>query len=142
MVSTESHATRSARGRGTAAATRWTLILHLALLAAQPFLAGAMLDAMSPGAQTMHRDVAMALVVVGFLQSILTLVAWKGAAAWPRDAFWASLSMWIIELVQFTLGHLSMSMAVHIPLGIALFGLGGYLVFAYARRSTPATVRA
>lgn len=121
-------------GRVTAAIARWTLIVHVGLLAAQPFLAGAMLDAMSATAQTLHRDVAMALVSVGLVQVIITLIAWRGAAGWPRDAFWASLAMWIIELVQFALGHLSLSMAVHIPLGIALLGLGLYLVYTYARR--------
>lgn len=121
-------------GAVTAVIARWTLIVHVALLAAQPFLAGAMLDAMSADAQLWHRNVAMSLVTVGLVQVFATLAAWKGAAAWPRDAFWASLAMWVIELVQFSLGHLSISMAVHVPLGIALLGIALYLAFTYARR--------
>lgn len=135
MASTNPQATGAGTGGRVAdAIARWTLIVHVALLAAQPFLAGAMLDAMSATAQTLHRDVAMSLVTVGLVQVVITLITWRGRAGWSRDAFWASLAMWIIELVQFTLGHLSLSMAVHIPLGIALLGLGLYLVFTYARR--------
>lgn len=137
MSSTDTTPTAAAhRGRAIAAIARWTLIVHVGLLAAQPFLAGAMLDAMSPNAQTLHRDVAMALVSVGLVQLVVVFVARK-RAAWPIDAVWASLAMWIIELVQFSLGHLSLSMAVHVPLGIALLGMGIYLALTHARRTQP-----
>ena len=113
--------------------TRWVLVLHAALLAAQPFLAGAMLDAMSPEPQTMHRMVAMTVVTVGLAQVLLTLAAWKGRSAWPQRAFLGSLVLWIAELVQFTLGHLSLAMSVHVPLGIASLAGGVYLAVRYGR---------
>ncbi|MCS3427501.1 hypothetical protein [Leucobacter aridicollis] len=124
-------------GGAVAALTRWTLILHAALLAAQPFLAGAMLDAMSPNPQTMHRMVAMTVVAVAIVQVLLTLAAWKGRAGWPRDAFNLSLLLLGLELVQFTLGHLSLGMALHIPLGIASLAAGVYLAVRFARRPAP-----
>lgn len=114
---------------------RWILILHAALLAAQPFLAGAMLDAMSPNPQTMHRMVAMTVVAVAIVQVFVMLAAWKGKAGWPRDAFNLSLLLLGLELVQFTLGHLSLGMALHIPLGIATLACGVYLAVKYARRA-------
>lgn len=128
---------RAPGGGAVAALTRWTLILHAALLAAQPFLAGAMLDAMSPSPQTMHRMVAMTVVAVAIVQVLLTLAAWKGRARWPRDAFNLSLLLLGLELVQFTLGHLSLGMALHIPLGIASLAVGVYLAVRFARRPIP-----
>lgn len=122
-------------GRITAALTRWTLIVHAALIAAQPFLAGAMLDAMSANAQLWHRNTAMAIVTVGLVQLVLTLVAWRGKAHWPADAFWVSLAMWILELLQYTLGHQFISMSLHIPLGAALLVVSVFLALRYARRS-------
>ncbi|MFF8818476.1 MULTISPECIES: hypothetical protein [Leucobacter] len=121
-------------GRAVAAVARWTLILHAALLAAQPFLAGAMLDAMSPSPQTMHRIVAMTVVAIAIVQVFVTLAAWKGRAGWPRDAFHLSLMLLGLELVQFTLGHLSLGMALHIPLGIASLAAGVYIAVRFARR--------
>ncbi len=122
-------------GTAAAAITRWVLILHAALLAAQPFLAGAMLDAMSPDPQTMHRMVAMTVVTVSIVQIVMALIVWKGQAAWPRDLLNWSLILCLLELGQFSLGHLSIGMSVHIPLGITVLAIGLFLAFRYARRS-------
>ncbi|KUF06439.1 hypothetical protein [Leucobacter sp. G161] len=122
-------------GTAAAAITRWVLILHAALLAAQPFLAGAMLDAMSPDPQTMHRMVAMTVVTVSIVQIVMALIVWKGQAAWPRDLVNWSLILCLLELGQFSLGHLSIGMSVHIPLGITVLAIGLFLAFRYARRS-------
>lgn len=115
------------------ATTRSVLIVHAALLAAQPFLAGAMLDAMSAMPQTMHNMVAMTIVAVGLVQIGLTWWAWKGKASWPREALVGSLMLWGLELGQFTLGHLTMAMAMHIPLGITVLALGVYLAVKFTR---------
>lgn len=127
--------TATKRGVVAATITRWVLIVHAALLAAQPFLAGAMLDAMSPDPQTMHRMVAMTVVTVGLIQIVMALIVWKGAAGWSRDLLNMSLILWVLELGQFSLGHLSVAMSVHIPLGIAILALGLFLAFRYARRT-------
>lgn len=113
--------------------TRWTLIVHAALLAAQPFLAGAMLDAMSPTPQLAHKYVAMALVAVAIVQVLLTLATWKGRAGWPKAAFTTSAALAVAELAQFTLGHMNLSMAMHIPLGILVLALGVYIAVRYGR---------
>lgn len=118
--------------------TRWVLVLHTALLAAQPFLAGAMLDAMSPEPQTMHRMVAMTLVAVSIVQVVLTLVLWKGRAAWPKEVFQWSAVLLVLELIQFTLGHLSLAMAMHIPLGIASLAFGVFIAVRFGRRNPAA----
>lgn len=119
--------------------TRWVFIAHAALLAAQPFLAGAMLDAMSPEPQNMHRMVAMGIVAVALVQLLLALVLWKGKAGWPKAAFTGSAGLCALELVQFTIGHLSLAMSMHIPLGIATLALGIYLAVRYGLRPlTPA----
>lgn len=138
MTDTESAGTESERADTVrrspvaSAIARWILIVHVALLAAQPILAGAMLDAMSPEPQTMHRMVAMTVLGLGFVQIFVMLWVWKGAAGWPRVAFTGSIVLWALEVAQFTLGHLSLGMSVHIPLGILVLGIGLYLAFKFA----------
>lgn len=127
-------------GAVAATITRWVLILHAALLAAQPFLAGAMLDAMSPDPQTMHRMVAMTVVTVGLIQIVMALIVWKGKAGWPRDLLNWTLILFVLELGQFSLGHLSVAMSVHIPLGITVLAIGLFLAFRYAHRSPAESV--
>ena len=114
--------------------TRWTIIVHAALLAAQPFLAGAMLDAMSPTPQLAHKYIAMTLVAVSAVQVLLALAAWKGKASWPKAVFTVSTALFVAELGQFTLGHMNLSMAMHIPLGILVLALGVYLAVRYGRK--------
>ncbi|MFC5338821.1 hypothetical protein [Leucobacter denitrificans] len=116
-----------------AAVTRWFLIVHAALLIAQPILAGAMLDAMSPAPQQMHRMVAMTLTGVGLVQILMTWWAWKGKSQWPKAAFTGSIALSALELGQFTLGHLSLGMSVHLPLGVLVLVIGVYLAFKHAR---------
>lgn len=125
--------------RGSLAATiaRTVFYLHAALLAAQPFLAGALLDAMSPAPQVMHRMVAMTIVSVALIQIFAALAAVKGRSRWARGAYTGSIALCLIELVQFSLGHLSIGLAVHIPLGIFSLGFGVYLVWRYARPTNP-----
>ena len=122
-----------------AGVARSIFLLHAALLAAQPILAGALLDAMSPMPQQMHRFVAMTLVAVGFVQIFIARAAWKGRAAWAKTAYTGSVALWLIELVQFSLGHLSLGMSVHLPLGIVALGLGVYLAWRFGSRANPAS---
>lgn len=113
--------------------TRWILIVHAALLAAQPILAGAMLDAMSPEPQTMHRMIAMTILSLSIVQVCVVFAAWRGKSAWPKAAFTGSAVLLALEIAQFTLGHLSLGMSVHIPLGILVLVIGVFLAFKYAR---------
>lgn len=117
----------------SAVIARWVILIHAALLAAQPFLAGALLDAMSPTPQIMHRMVAMTIVSVGFVQIFAARAAWKGRAGWAKSVYTGSIMLWLLELVQFSLGHLSIGLAVHIPLGILSLGIGLYLAWRFAR---------
>ena len=134
MATTEpSNTATSAAARTLGTVTRAVLVVHAALLAAQPFLAGAMLDAMSATPQTMHNYVAMTVVALGIVQIGLTWWAWKGKAAWPREAFFGSLVLWVLELGQFTLGHLTVAMSIHIPLGITVLAIGVYMAVKFTR---------
>lgn len=136
VVPAEATAKPSGAARSIAFATRWILIVHAALLVAQPFIAGSLLDGMSPVAQAWHLNIGMFLASFGFVQVIATALAWK-VAGWPQNAFAGSIAIWVLEVAQFFIGYLGMSLAMHIPLGVVLVIGGLLMAYLYARRSLP-----
>lgn len=114
--------------------TRWVLIVHAALIIAQPFVAGAMLDGSSPAAHAWHLNIGMFLTTFGFVQVVITAIAWKWAG-WPQNAFSGSIAIWFLEIAQFFIGYLGMPLAMHIPLGILLVIASLVMVYLYARRT-------
>lgn len=130
----------AARQRGTrrllGAIARWALIVHAALLVAQPFIAGTMLDGRSADAQTWHLNIGMALPTIGFVQIVVTLLAWR-LARWPQGAFTGSIAVWVLELAQFFIGYLGMPLAMHIPLGLLLVVAGVGMAYIYGYRAVP-----
>ncbi len=131
----------AARPNGTRrlleALARWVLIVHAALLVAQPFIAGTMLDGRSADAQAWHLNIGMALPTIGFVQIIVTLLAWR-LAHWPQGAFTGSIAVWVLELAQFFIGYLGMPLAMHIPLGLLLVVAGVGMAYYYGYRAAPA----
>lgn len=127
----------AARQRGTrwllGAIARWILIVHAALLVAQPFIAGTMLDGRSADAQAWHLNIGMALPTIGFAQIVVTLLAWR-LARWPQGAFTGSIAVWVLELAQFFIGYLGMPLAMHIPLGLLLVVVGVGMAYTYGYR--------
>lgn len=119
------------------ALARWVLIVHAALLVAQPFIAGTMLDGRSADAQAWHLNIGMALPAIGFVQIIVTLLAWR-LARWPQGAFTGSIAVWVLELAQFFIGYLGMPLAMHIPLGLLLVVAGVGMAYYYGYRDAPA----
>lgn len=116
------------------AIARCVLIVHAALLVAQPFIAGTMLDGRSADAQAWHLNIGMALPTIGFVQIIVTLLAWR-LARWPQGAFTGSIAVWVLELAQFFIGYLGMPLAMHIPLGLLLVVTGVGITYAYGYRT-------
>ena len=92
----EEEASPSALGPLVAMLARGVLIVHAALLVAQPFIAGTMLDGRSAGAQAWHVNVGMALPTLGFVQIIVTLFAWR-VSQWPQGAFTGSIALWLLN---------------------------------------------
>lgn len=138
MAATDDTAARPSGARrllGTLA--RWVLIMHAALLVAQPFIAGTMLDGRSADAQAWHLNIGMALPTIGFVQIIVTLLAWR-LARWPQGAFTGSIAVWVLELAQFFIGYLGMPLAMHIPLGLLLVVVGVGMAYYYGYRVAPA----
>lgn len=113
---------------------RWVIIVHAALIVAQPFIAGVMLDGASAVAQAWHLNLGMFLVTFGFVQVAATALAWK-FSGWPQNAFTGSIAIWVLEIAQFFIGYLGMPLAMHIPLGIGLVLAALLMVYLYARRS-------
>ena len=112
---------------------RSILIVHAALLVAQPFIAGAMLDGRSADAQAWHLNIGMTLPIIGFVQIIGTLLAWR-ISRWPQGAFMGSIGVWMLELAQFFIGYQGMPLAMHIPLGVLLVIAGVGMAYYYGRR--------
>lgn len=114
---------------------RWLLFVHAALLVAQPFIAGTMLDGRSPDAQAWHLNIGMTLPTIGFVQVLVTLLAWR-VSGWPLGAFTSSIAVWLLELAQFFIGYLGMPLAMHVPLGVLLVAAGVGMAYYYGRRPT------
>ncbi len=137
MAATDDTAARPSRARRLLGAlARWVLIVHAALLVAQPFIAGTMLDGRSADAQAWHLNIGMALPAIGFVQIIVTLLAWR-LARWPQGAFTGSIAVWVLELAQFFIGYLGMPLAMHIPLGLFVVAAGVGMAYAYGYRAVP-----
>lgn len=135
MAATDNtHARLSGTQRLISEIARWTLLVHAALLAAQPFIAGTMLDGRSSDAQAWHLNIGMTLPTIGFVQIIVTLLAWR-LARWPQGAFTGSIAVWVLELAQFFIGYLGMPLAMHIPLGLLLVVAGIGMTYAYGYRT-------
>ncbi len=118
------------------AIVRWVLIVHAALLVVQPFIAGTMLDGRSAGAQAWHLNIGMALPAIGFLQIVVTLLAWRLARG-PQGAFTGSIAVWLLELAQFFIGYLGLPLAMHIPLGLLVVVAGVGMAYYYCYRAVP-----
>lgn len=102
--------------RLTLAVLRWTLAVHLVLVAAQPTLAGLFLSG-DVDAIAVHGTVATLVTTLGMLVTIVAVgYALLGARWWPALV---SLAMFTAEGVQISLGH-SRDLGLHIPLGVAI----------------------
>ncbi|MEV4413149.1 hypothetical protein [Catellatospora sp. NPDC049609] len=112
-----------------------------ALVLAQPVLAGLFVTG-DVGMLEMHSMTASILVAVIFLQVVAAIVVWRPGRgpAWPIGA---STALFVVAELQSGMGYARL-VAVHIPLGVLLFGLSVALLIAVwsprvRRRRTPRT---
>jgi hypothetical protein len=99
---------------------RVLLVLHAALVVAQPIAAGYFLAGNVDAMNTFHGTIGSTVWMVAFLQVAAALAYTIGS----RGRYWpllGSLLLVVAEFVQMTFGYLQ-NLAVHIPLGTAIVG--------------------
>jgi hypothetical protein len=97
---------------------RITLVLHAALIVAQPIAAGYFLSGNVDAMTDIHATIGGSVWIVAFVQTIVAAcytIAGRGRL-WPTLA---SAVLVIAEFVQLTFGYIQ-NFAVHIPLGTAI----------------------
>jgi hypothetical protein len=97
-------------------ALRIVLLLHTALVCAQPILAGYFL-AGDADAMNVHGPIGSTVWMVGFLQLIIAAI-YRFAGGSIRPLLW-STGLVAAEFVQLIFGYLQ-NFAVHVPLGTAI----------------------
>lgn len=102
------------------------LVLAVAILVfGQPVLAGLFVTG-DVGMLESHSMHATYLLTLAFFQIIAAILVWRpgGGPTWP---IWASLAFFVIAELQAGFGYARL-IAIHIPLGVALFGMSVLLV--------------
>ncbi len=97
-------------------ALRIILLLHAALVCAQPILAGYFL-AGEVDAMNLHSPIGSTVWMLGFFQILIAGAYWLGGGR-VRPLL-LSVLLLVAEFVQLIFGHLQ-NFAVHIPLGTAI----------------------
>ena len=99
---------------------RAVVLAHAALVLAQAAFAGRYLSGDAAGLR-LHERNAELIVTLALVQLILAVLVWRPGRgpAWPALA---SLALWLAEVAQMSLGY-GRVLGVHVPLGVAIFGL-------------------
>ncbi|WP_283135099.1 hypothetical protein [Rhizohabitans arisaemae] len=117
-------AAQASRPPGMARWAKWSLrVLAMAvtlLALVQPVLAGLFVTG-DVGMLDLHGMIASFLVVLAFLQIIASILAWRPGRgpAWPVSV---SIGIFVVIELQAALGY-ARAIALHIPVGVLLFGL-------------------
>lgn len=112
--------TKVRRPRVSLYALRMTLLVHAALIAAQPIAAGYFLSGNVDAMNDVHATIGGSVWMVALLQSVVAAcytLAGRGRI-WPAIL---SPLLVVAEFVQLTFGYLQ-NFAVHVPLGTAIVG--------------------
>lgn len=114
-------------------AFRALVSVHALLLLVMPVLSGLYL-AGNFDALSFHEQGAMGILVLATIQFLLAAWLWRrGASPWPALV---SLAIVLLESLQLTAGYLG-SLALHVPLGVALFGASTALLLWVWRPAAP-----
>jgi hypothetical protein len=99
---------------------RAVVLAHAALVLAQAAFAGRFLGGDAAGLR-LHERNAELIATLALAQLVLAVLVWRPGRgpAWPALA---SLALWLAEVAQISLGY-GRVLAVHVPLGVAIFGL-------------------
>ncbi|GAB2630893.1 hypothetical protein [Kribbella swartbergensis] len=108
---------RVRRPRASLWTLRITLLLHAALVVAQPILAGYFLSG-EVDAMNVHGPIGSTLWMISMIQVVVALFYWLagGGRGWP---LLLTVVLFFAEFVELTFGYLQ-NFAVHVPLGTAI----------------------
>lgn len=113
---------------------RIVVVLTSLLILLQPFLAGAYLQGQFD-ALGLHELNANLIAALALIQVFAALAYWRIGRGVAAPVF-AALALLVLLLVQLTFGY-SRTMAIHIPLGVAIVAFGGVMVGrVFDKRST------
>jgi hypothetical protein len=119
-----------------ARAMRLVLWLLAVSVLAQAILAGLFLDG-DDAWRDWHATNAMVPPLLAVVQVVLAVLVWRPGRGpgWPAVA---SVGLLLAILLQIAMGEAGL-LAVHVPLGVAIFGLVGTLLVRTRNLSRPAT---
>ncbi|SDJ97685.1 hypothetical protein [Nonomuraea jiangxiensis] len=120
MTASSALAARPAQESWTVRALRAVVVLHVIALLAQAVTAGLLLS--SPGGRPLHLASAIAVTVLGLLHLVLAILVWRPGGG-PAKFVPLAASMLVFTVVAAALGMAHVK-AVHVPLGVMLFGGG------------------
>jgi hypothetical protein len=125
------HGSRS--GTATLAVLRVFAALHTLLVLLQPILAGQLL-AGNEQAVDLHLANARLVVGAGALQLVAVIFVRHRPSSW----LFIAIGLLLAEIAQFALGF-NLVIAVHVPLGVAIFGAAlAFLIAVWAWRPAAA----
>jgi hypothetical protein len=105
---------------------RVILVLNVLIMLVQAGFAGRMLSGDGWGA-FLHENTAKALVLLACCEVMLTITL-RIKLGCPLWVLLASATLLVAEVVEFAAGHVH-NVALHVPLGVAIFGGALRLVF-------------
>lgn len=105
------------RPRASLVSLRIVLVLHAALIVAQPILAGYFLSG-NVDAMNIHGPIGSSVWLVALIQFVVAAIYWLGGGgrSWPTVL---TAVLFVAEFVQLVFGY-QRNFAVHIPLGTAI----------------------
>jgi hypothetical protein len=117
-------------------ALRAVASVHATLVLLQAAFAGRFLAGDAAGLR-LHERNADLIVTLALVQLVVALLAWRPGRGpgWPALA---SLALLVAEVTQMAFGYEG-RLAVHVPLGVFIFGLAVALALASWRRPRPAS---
>ena len=128
-VTSASAQPRAGSGGGGVAALFWLTSVQAALVLTQAALAGQFLNG-NQGALNLHAANAEVIPLVTIAQLVVAIRVWRRRkVAWPTAAA-AVLLVAIVFQVAFGYGR---QLAVHVPLGVAIFGTTLWLLIGTRR---------
>lgn len=130
MTTSLSDTSRPLRPGALALALRVVIALGAVAVLTQAVLAGEIVSGTS-GAEMVHGVVAQVVAVLSLIQVVLAVIAWRRGSASGRVAVLSSVVL-VAVAGQMVAGGMA-ALAVHVPLGVALFGGYVWLLFAGRR---------
>lgn len=115
---------------------RFLVLLHTLIVLAQAASAGTFLDG-EPSALRLHQLTGTSVItVVSVLQLIVAVICWRR----QQRAAWFALAaagLFVADMIQIGLGFTD-RLALHVPVGVAIFGVSLTLLFASVKHFGPA----